>query len=211
MGSVELAKSLTDRLIQAGTPPSAVTCDKDLPAESGRTVRCAVQFAPGNAVTAVLRTTGGEAGDYEIAGAELSREQLAARVGSLIPAQAVVCESGIKGDIGSWTRCDLTSNGATSVQIAEVKAISGVTMDLAVTPSLPKEQVQERLLRGLAESGLRPTSVECGQDLLGVMGTTLNCVVTIDDQRATYIVTVTGVNGGQVDFDYQRKVPNQGR
>jgi hypothetical protein len=211
VGSVELEKSLTDKLIQAGTPPSGVTCDKELPEQSGRTVRCEVQFAPENAVTAVLRTTGGELGGYEIAGAELSREQLAARVGGLVPGQAVVCESGIKGDIGSWTRCDLTANGATSVQIAEVRAISGLTMDLAVTPSLPKEQVQERLLGGLAEFGLRPESAECGQDLLGVMGTTLNCVVAVDDKRVTYIVTVTGVDGGQINFDYQRKVPNQGR
>jgi hypothetical protein len=123
----------------------------------------------------------------------------------------VVCESGIKGDIGSWTRCDLTANGATSVQIAEVRAISGLTMDVAVTPSLPKEQVQERLLRGLAESGLRPESAECGQDLLGVMGTTLNCVVAVGGKPETYILTVTGVDNGQVDFGYQRKVPKQGR
>jgi hypothetical protein len=43
------------------------------------------------------------------------------------------------------------------------------------------------------------------------MGTTLNCVVAVDDKRVTYIVTVTGVDGGQINFDYQRKVPNQGR
>jgi hypothetical protein len=97
------------------------------------------------------------------------------------------------------------------VQIAEVKAISGLAMDLAVTPSLPKEQVQERLLRGLAEFGLQPESAECGQDLLGVLGTTLNCVVAVDGKPETYILTVTGVDNGQVDFGYQRKAPKQGR
>jgi hypothetical protein len=43
------------------------------------------------------------------------------------------------------------------------------------------------------------------------MGTTLNCVVAVDGKPETYILTVTGVDNGQVDFGYQRKAPKQGR
>ncbi len=205
VGSIELEKSLTDRLIQAGTPPRRVACSKDLPREPGRTVRCEVQFSPTNVVTAVLTTTGSSGGDYEITGPELSEEQLAARVGSSVAAQALVCDSGIKGTVGNWTRCEFNSNGATSVQIVEVKAISGLTMDLAVTPSLPKAQIEERLRRELSASGQTPESAECAQDLLGVTGTTLTCVVTTGGDRETHTLTVTGVSGGQVNYTYLRE------
>ncbi|MBU3750732.1 MAG: DUF4333 domain-containing protein [Mycobacterium sp.] len=203
VSAADLQRSLTERLTQAGTPPRAVTCAKDLPEAPGRSVRCNVEFGPAEVVTAVVtKTTDG----YEITGPELSKEQLAARVRSLVPAQAAVCETGLKGSVESWARCSVTAGGVSSEQIVEVTALSGLNMELTVVPALPKQLVEQRLSQELAGSGMRPEAVECTQDLLGVPGTTITCLVlTTDGARVNYELTASGVRDGQVEFSYSKR------
>jgi hypothetical protein len=208
LNAAELQNSLQEKLVQAGTPPTAVNCRRALPGVVGQTVRCEVVFADARRVDAVLTTTNvdGDTIDYEITGPELTKDQLDQRVATLAFAQSAACDSGLTGQPGDWAQCEVTAGGRTSNRTVTVRGVQGLMIDLAVTQMLPKPQLEDALLTRLTPTyGRRPDSAACLGDLMGEPGKTTECVVVFDGNPDTYIVTVTEIGGGTVNFKYESK------
>lgn len=204
VSATELQKSLVDQLAAAGTPSTWVNCPKDLPGRVGATARCDVRFSPDNSVTALLTTTevSGDDITWEVTEPELTKDQVTKRVAGLTAAQSASCDSGLEGRPGEWVQCQVTTNGVSLNQTVEVKDVLGLTLDLSLTPAIPKQQLEDSVLtRVTAVYGRRPDTALCVGDLPGVVGTTVNCVVTLGDKPDTYVARVTGADGAIISYD----------
>lgn len=208
LNPAELQNSLQEKLVQAGTPPTSVTCKRALPGVVGQTARCEVVFADARRVDAVLTTTNvdGDTIDYEITGPELTKDQLDQRVATLAFAQSAACDSGLTGQPGDWAQCEVTAGGRTSNRTVTVRGVQGLMMDLDVTQMLPKQQLEDALLTRLTPTyGRRPDSAACLGDLMGEPGKITECVVVFDGNPDTYVVTVTEIGSNTVNFKYESK------
>lgn len=205
--AADLQAQISESLAASGTKPKSVSCTKDLPGEVGRSVRCEVMFSDTNSVEALVTTTtvDGENLEYETT-PKMTKSQLERRLGGITRAQSVTCDSGLDGIVGDWAQCELVKDGATSGRTVEVAEVNGLTLDLDIVDVLPQEQVQDLLLGRLAAaSGQAPDTVDCAGDLVGEKDNTLECVVTYGEKPSTYVLAVTGVDGGVVNFTYAIK------
>jgi hypothetical protein len=203
VSSVELQKGLVEKLAQTRIPTTWVNCPKDLPGKVGATTRCDVEFSSDNSVTALLTTTevSGDTISWEITGPELTKDQVAKRVAGLMSAQVATCDSGLDGRSGDWVQCQVTRYGSTSIHTVEVKDVEGLTLNLGLTAVIPKQQLEESVLARLTPLyGRRPDSAECGGGLLGAVGETVRCTVTVGGNPDKFVARVTGASGGAVDF-----------
>lgn len=199
-----LQQELTDKLTAAGNAPQSVTCKQDLSGEVGKTATCDVVFSDTNSVEAILTTTGleGETVNFDIAPA-LNKEQLQKAVAGLASAPNVTCDAGLAGTIGANTNCEVDLNGTVLKRIVTVSGVSGLSMDLDVTPVATKEQVEDMLMERLAaEAGGPPDSVACADDVIAKAGNTVECVVSAAGTDQNFLVTVTDVDGDTVNFDF---------
>jgi hypothetical protein len=210
----DLQKSIVDRLAQAGTPSTWVSCPKDLPGRIGATTRCDVKFGTGNTVTALLTTTGviGGKATWEVTGPELTKDQVTQRVAGLTSAQSTTCDSGLHGHPGDWVQCQVTANGVTLNQTVEVKDATGLSLDLALTPAIPKQQTEALLRNRLVAKYGRPfESATCPGDLAGGRGATMDCVTTSAGREETYTLVVTDIGKGTMNFEVaERPAPGAG-
>ena len=200
----ELQKSLVDRLAQAGTPSSWVNCPKDLPGRVGSMTRCEVKFSSDKTVTALLTTTEvlGDQVAWEITGPLLTDEQVTQWVAGVTSAQAANCDSGLDGRPGDWVECHTISNGVTLDQTVEIRDATGLSLDLALTPAMPKQQVEDLLRTKLADKyRLAFESATCPGDLVGVVGTTMSCVAVSGGTEETYTLIVGNAGNGMMTFD----------
>lgn len=207
VSSAELQKSLVEQLTQAGTPSTWVNCPKDLPGRVGATTRCEVRFSQDNSVTALLTTTEVDGGRiaWEITGPELTKDQVTKRIAAMTSAQSATCDSGLDGRPGDWVVCHVTRNGVALNQVAEIKDVRGLAVDLTVTPAIPQQQLEDLVLGRVAPLyGRRPERAQCEGDLPGTLRATVACTVTVGGKPDKYIATVTGVPGGFVNFDVTR-------
>lgn len=68
-------------------------------------------------------------------------------------------------------------------------------------PRVAKEALQKMVTDQLAQSGVTPQSVVCLQELIGQVGQTARCDVTITAVNSFEpVISVTGVNGSQVNY-----------
>lgn len=209
IASADLQSDLAGKLAAAGTPPRSVTCTRDLAAAMGSTARCDVSFSDTDGVTVLLTSLGSENGtaSYEITRAELTREQLAKRVAAASAAASAACDSGLDGQVGDFAQCDVARAGLTSPVAVEVTSAKGVVIDLAVKQVMAKQQVEDVLAARLTSVlGRRPDSVNCPGELIGDLGAEMECVVNSGGKPKTYVLTVTGVGVGTVEFSYAPKV-----
>lgn len=208
MSAADLQIDLAGRLVGAGTPAGSVLCEKELPARVGAVARCEVTFNDIDSVDAVLTTiqVRDSIVSYEITRPDLTRDQLNRRVANLAGGEVAACGSGLDGYVGAWAECEVTANREAAMTYIEVTAVRALVLDLDVTRLLPRQQVQDVLLDRLAQGfAQRPDSAECAGDLIGIQGSTMECVVTTNSNPNTYVLTVTGVDGGTVEFDYSAK------
>ena len=83
--------------------------------------------------------------------------------------------------------------------------VSGLLMNYAVVPLLPKAVVESSLLLQLKQIGQQPDSATCTDNLEGKPGNTIECTTVSGGQTQTYILTVTAVQGGNVTYNYSPK------
>jgi len=205
VSSSDLQKDLTDRLNKAGNPARSVNCPEGLKGEVGATARCDVVFSDTNSVDAVFTATKveGTTVSYDIA-PELTQEQLEKAVSGLARAQSVSCDAGLAGKAGDTTQCTVTSDGTESLRTVEVAKVEGLSMDLNVMQVVPKDQLADLLMQRItADTGLQPDAVECMQGLQAKPGSTADCTAATDGESQPYVVTVTGVEGDTINFEYQ--------
>lgn len=209
IASADLQSDLAAKLAAAGTPARSVSCPRDLAGAVGSTARCDVTLSDTDSVTVLLTTLGSENGtaSYEITRTELTREQLARRVAAASAAGSANCEFGVDGQVGDFAQCEVARGGLTSPVTVEVKSVKGVAIDLAVKQVMAKQKVEDVLAARLtAALGRRPDSTVCPGELLGDPGATMECVATSGGKPQIYVLTVTGVGAGTVEFSYAPKV-----
>jgi Domain of unknown function (DUF4333) len=208
--TVDLQSDIAGRFTDAGEHPESVTCVDPLVGEVGQTAHCDVVMSPTNSFAPIATVTGvdGDTIDYELTPA-LSREQLQKAVARLVadaggpPASTVTCLSGLLGQIGEVSQCDVTTSGITLRRTAEVTSVDGLMMNFDLVPILTKAEVEGSLLNELSRHlEKRPDSATCSGNLEGRPGNTVDCAVTAGPERAAFIVTVTKVDGTNIDYSY---------
>ncbi len=73
-------------------------------------------------------------------------------------------------------------------------------------PWLPKTNLENALLDQLQQQlGQRPDSASCTGDLEGKIGAHDDCMVTAGNETQDFTITVTNVNGTNIDFNFEPK------
>ncbi len=210
VSKTDLEKEILARLEKAGQKPQTVTCKDDLQGEVGKSTRCELVLSSTNRLEPVVTVTkvDGSTVSYDMTPA-VSKEQLDKAVSNLLsepsgPAvDSVNCESGLDGKPGAEAHCEVTAGGITLKRTVEVTNVDGLLMNFIVLPVLAKDQVENSLLDQLAtQVGQRPDSADCSDNLEGKTGTTIECTVVAGEQSQDFTLTVTEVNGDQVNFSY---------
>ncbi|MCV7369511.1 hypothetical protein CRI77_08845 [Mycolicibacterium duvalii] len=209
----DLEQDITARLVEAGQQPESVTCKDPLAGQVGQVARCEVVLSATNSFEPMITVTAvdGALIDYEMVPA-LSREQLQRAVARLVdgagpgPTSTVACGSGLIGVLGATTACDVTTAGVTLRRTAEVDGVDGLMMSFDLLPLLTEAEVEGSLLDELATRlGSRPESADCATGLEGRPGNTVDCVVVSGPDTAEFTLTVTTVDGEQIDYTYGPK------
>ncbi len=200
----DLQKKVTDQLTAAGNAPKSVTCSDELVAEVGKSATCDAVFSDVNSVQAKVTVTAVNGSDvsFELS-PSLTKEQLEKAVSAMGDTQTATCDSGLAGAVGATANCEVTVNGLVSKSVAEVEGIDGLQLDLGVIPVVPKEKVQEVLMQKLNADGTPVETVECVDDAMAKAGTFVECVAVTGDQKKGYEVTVTTIEGDNIDVEYK--------
>jgi hypothetical protein len=95
----------------------------------------------------------------------------------------------------------------TVVTVAVACALSGCTINLGNSsqqdaPKVSKDALQSDISQRLTSAGQTPQSVTCPNDLIGQLGQSVRCDVTMSPTNGFEpIITVTGLEGTKVDYD----------
>lgn len=200
----DLQKQITDQLTEAGNAPKSVSCSDELVAEVGKSAMCDAVFSDVNSVQAKVTVTSVKDSNvsFELS-PSLTKEQLEKTVSAIDDTQTATCESGLDGAVGATAKCEVTVDGMAAKRAVEVEAVDGLQLDLGVVPMVPKEKVQEVLLQKLNADGTPAETVECVDDAMAKAGTFVECVAVTGDQKKGYEVTVTTIEGDNVDVEYK--------
>lgn len=210
VATTDLQTDIASRLAQAGRAPTSVTCLNPLVGEVGQTARCEVVVNPTNQFQPIVKVTGvaGSRIEYEMMPA-LSQRQLEQGVARLAadagapPPQTVTCQSGLLGMLGSQAFCDVTTGPTTLRRTAVVTSVHGLMMNFDLIPILTKAEVERSFLDELTRQlGTRPQAAVCAGDLEGRVGNTVDCTVTSGPDTGAFRLTVTKVNGKEIDYTY---------
>ncbi len=208
--TTDLQSDIAERFAEAGERPESVTCEAPLVGEVGQTANCDVVMSPTNSFAPIVTVTSvdGATINYELMPA-MSQEQLEKAVARLVadaggpPASRVTCLSGLLGQMGEVSHCDVTAAGITLRRAAEVTSVDGLMMNFALVPVLTKAEVEGSLLDELSRHlGKRPDSATCSGNLEGKPGNTVDCDVIAGPESAAFILTVTAVDGTKIDYSY---------
>jgi len=209
----DLQNDISERLEKAGQKPESVTCKSDLEGEVGKTTPCEVVLSDTNSFEPVVTVTKveGSTVSYDMTPA-VSREQLEKAVSHLVAkasdvkVDSVRCESGLEGTKGAEAHCAVTTGSATLNRTVAVTKVDGLLMNFTLIPVLPKRQVEDSLGDQLeSQLGQRPDSVDCAGDLEGKAGNTVDCLVVAGDESQDFTLTVTGVRGDRINYNYAPK------
>jgi hypothetical protein len=213
VSKADLQKDISERLEKAGQKPQSVNCKDDLEGEVGKSTRCEVALTDTNAFEPIVTVTkvDGTTVSYDMTPA-VSKEQLEKSVATLvqdnsgIKADSVQCESGLEGKKGSEAHCNVTVNGQTEARTVDVTKVDGLLMNFNLIPILPQADLENSLLEQLTpQVGRRPDSATCAGNLDGKPGNTVDCTVVAGDETQDFTLTVTSVEGNQINFKYAPK------
>jgi len=166
-----------------------------------------------------LRLAGGAALLLLLAGCGQTVEEgdLVDQVGSVVETSygeapdSVDCPDPLDAEEGATTTCEVTVGDETYDVDAEVTGVDGDRAEFDVTvpeelrvPMVAADEVGAQIASQVEQQvGATPDSVECPDDLRGVPDETMTCLLSIDGQEFDTEVTVTSVEGTQVNFDFQ--------
>jgi hypothetical protein len=210
VGGDALQTDIAARLAKAGEQPQSVTCQDNLIGKVGKTTRCEVVMSPTNSFEPVITVTGvdGSAINYEMSPA-VSKEQLEKAVSRLVadaahaPPASVSCESGLEGEVGKVTYCEVDSGGVKLRRTVEVNTVEGLMMNFDVVPVLTKAEVESSLLNELEiQTRRRSDSARCSGNLEGRPGNSVECTVVTGPDTVSFIFMVTTVEGDKINYTY---------
>ena len=208
----DLQKDISKRLSEAGEKPESVTCDGPLVGEVGKTTRCDVVISRTNSFQPVVKVTKVEDTtiSYEVTPA-MSKEQLQDYISAHDSddgkqVESVSCDSGLDGEKGAVTYCETEAPKVTFRKKVEVVDVDGLLMNFNLMPVYTKNDIAKGLTDILEEQlGARPDSITCDDDMVGEKGNSIDCTVSMGADDQVYTLTVTGVDGDSIDFNYETK------
>ena len=208
----DLQKDISERLSEAGEEPQSVTCNGPLAGEVGKTTRCDVVLSRTNKFQPIVTVTkvDGDIVSYEVTPA-MSKEQLEEYISARDSddgkqVESVSCDSGLDGEKGAVTYCDTEAPKGTFRRQVEIVDVDGLLMKFNFVPVYTKKDIAKGLMDILEERlGERPDSATCDDDMVGEEGTSIDCTVTTGTDEQVYALTVTGVDGDSIDFNYETK------
>lgn len=116
--------------------------------------------------------------------------------------KSVVCQSGLPGQPGASTRCDVVLSDTNSIQPV-VTLTTSDPVNYAVTPAVSAEQLAKAV-----GALLSTPEVRCQSGLDGTTGAQARCDVTRDGVAMTRTVEVTNVEGLLMSYEV---LPSLGR
>jgi hypothetical protein len=208
----DLQKDISESLADAGEEPQSVTCNGPLAGEVGKTTRCDVVLSRTNKFQPIVTVTkvDGDTVSYEVTPA-MSKEQLEEYISARDSdegkqVESVSCDSGLDGEEGAVTYCDTEAPKGTFRRGVEVVDVDGLLMKFNFIPVYTKNDIAKGLMDILEERlGERPDSATCDDDMVGEEGNRIDCTVTMGVDEQVYVLTVTGVEGDSIDFNYETK------
>jgi len=139
------------------------------------------------AVVAGCADTGSDA---EVVSAATLQRDIVARLNQAgLAPKSVTCQSGLPGQPGASTRCDVVLSDTNSIQPV-VTLTTADPVNYAVTPAVSAEQ-----LATAVAALVSATRVDCSSGLEGKTGSQARCEVTRDGVTMTRTVEVTNVEG----------------
>lgn len=205
-----LQDDISKRLTDAGEKPQSVTCKDDLVGEVGKITRCEVVISATNSFEPIVKVTGveGDSINYEMTPA-LSKVQVENAVKGLVEDAAgykvssVSCASGLEGITGKTTSCQVDAPAGKSRWDVEIDEVRGLLMNFQVYPVISQDSIEGEFLDRIdKELGRRPDTVTCTGDLVGKTGSTIDCNVVVGGQPGPFTLTVTGVDGGIINYRF---------
>lgn len=212
VAKADLQDKIVESLKESGIEPKSVICQEDLVGVVGRTTQCEIEAAGANVMLAPIVTVTSVEGsrvNWHLDPA-LSQKQvekmvpgLFEQISGVVP-DSVSCESGLEGKKDSFTRCDITTDGATLRHTATVTDVEKMTMNFVLLAVLTGAEIEEMLITDLERQvGERPDTATCSGDLEGVPGNTVDCTITAGPERQDFLVTVASLDGNRINVDYE--------
>ena len=174
----QLQKDLTDRINQAGMTAKSVTCKDDLVGEVGKTAHCDVSFSDTNNVEAVFTATKveGTTVSFEITPA-MTKEQVEGRRRLGVRAVGDVCvRAGRQGGRNDEVR-NRHRRQARQADRRGPDGRAGQTGHGAFgLCAAAQERVADVLMQRLGADGQPVETVDCVDDMVSKVGSTVECV-----------------------------------
>ncbi|OBI23092.1 hypothetical protein A5712_11365 [Mycobacterium sp. E2327] len=118
--------------------------------------------------------------------------------------ESVDCPNDLPASVGAQLNCTMKVKDQTFNVNVTVTSVNGNDVKFDMVETVDKNQVAKILSNKLTQQvGRKPDSVTCPDNLKGVEGATLRCELTDGGQKYGIAVTVTGVDAGDVSFDYK--------
>jgi hypothetical protein len=122
--------------------------------------------------------------------------------------ESVSCPDDLKATVGAKLDCNMKVKGQTYGVNVTVTSIEGDTAKFDMVLAVDKKDVAQEISDQLEQqTGRKPDSVTCPDNLKSLAGATLRCTLVDAGQTYGVNVTVTSVDGTDVKFDI--KVDNQ--
>lgn len=145
------------------------------------------------------------------AGAEtsLGREELVNQLTDALPGGAplgsfdVACEGALAGVVGARQVCSIERQDGRTGALLETIAVNGDTVQWEEQYFLYAADLEDALPERVRERGGSVDSVECPSPLPGEVGARMTCTAT--GGSSAVVLTVTGVKGLMVDFDFEAR------
>jgi hypothetical protein len=117
---------------------------------------------------------------------------------------SVTCPSDLEAKVGAQLNCEMKVKNQTFNVNVTVTSVEGSNTKFDMVETVDKNQVATVISDKLTQQvGRKPDSVTCPDNLKGVVGATLRCQLTDNNQKYGVNVNVTGVDAGDVNFDFK--------
>jgi hypothetical protein len=139
----------------------------------------------------------------------VDRNEVASTVASAmrdqgVTAEQVSCPEDLVAEVGRVLRCEFSTGGQPVDAVVTVTSVSGGTARYDIhTEARPvaRALLDEKVGQLIGEqAGVTIDSTSCSGDLPAQVGRSVNCMVSGAGETAGFTVTVTSIEGGQVNF-----------
>jgi predicted thioesterase len=197
-------------LDSGGGKPSSVTCPNDLDAKVGAKITCSMKVKDQPYLVDVTVTTvNGNDVKFDMQekiGKDQVQQLITAKMSdsSGNKPDSVTCPGDLTGRVGAEVNCQMKIKGTSYNVNATVSSVNGNEITPDIVETVDKNQVANTISQKLTEQvGRKPDSVTCPDNLKGAEGATLRCQLTDGSQTFGVNVTVTAVQGADVNFNIQ--------